>query len=140
MQIVGFNFSKISAEKKKEPVGKIEVKSNIDLKSVETEKMDMIKDKEVLKFNFNFSINYEPAIANLLFEGKVLIMFEKEAAKEVLKRWKTKKLEDEVRIPLYNLILTRCNIKSLQLEEEFLLPTHIPLPKIRPENSKGYVQ
>lgn len=140
MQVIGFNFDKISAERKKKTDGKVEIKSNISLKSIETEKIELIKSEEVLKFNFEFTINYNPGLAELRFEGSVLMMIDKEKAKEILKKWKTKKIADDVRLPLFNLILTKCNIRALQFEEEFNLPSHIPMPRIQPpSNNQGYV-
>lgn len=141
MQIIGFNFTKISSERKKVPEGKLEIKSNIDIKSVALEKIEMIKDKDVLKFNFEFTVDYHPNIASLVFEGAILIMAEKEKAKDILKKWKSKKIADEIRLPLFNTILTKCNLKALQLEEELSLPTHVPMPKLAPpQNNQGYVQ
>lgn len=141
MQVIGFNLEKISAERKKPVAGKLEIKSNINVKEIATEKLSVIKDKDVLKFSFEFSINYEPGIADLKFEGSVLVITEKNQAKDILKKWKTKKIADEYRIPLFNLILTKCNLRALQFEEELALPTHIPMPKIQPpQNDKGYVQ
>lgn len=141
MQVIGFNFTKISAERKKAPEGKIEIKSNINVKAIEPEKVELLKDKDVLKFSFEFSIDYNPSLANLQFEGFVLMMLEKSQAKEVQKKWKSKKIEDSVRLPLFNLILTKCNLKALQFEEEFGLPTHVPLPRLAPpQNNQNYVQ
>jgi len=141
MQVIGFNFTKISSERKKAPEGKIEIKSNINVKTIEPEKLELIKEKDVLKFTFEFSIDYTPGIAKLDFEGFSLIMLEKNKSKEILKKWKSKKIDDDVRLPLFNLILTKCNLKALQLEEEFGLPTHVPMPKLAPpQNNQGYVQ
>ncbi len=141
MQIIGFNFTKISSERKKAPEGKIEIKSNINIKNIEQEKLELLKDKDVLKFSFEFSVDYTPGIANLLFEGFILVIVEKEKMKDILKKWKGKKLTDETRIPLFNTILTKCNLKSLQLEEEFGLPTHVPMPRVQqPQEGKSYVQ
>ena len=141
MQIIGFNFSKISAEKKKALDGKIEVKSNLEVKNISPEKIEMIKDKDVLKFGFEFTIDYTPNVASIAFEGFILLIVDKEQSKEILKKWKAKKVSDEVRIPLFNMILTKCNLKALQFEEEFGIPTHIPLPRINPQqNNQGYVQ
>jgi hypothetical protein len=140
MQVIGFNFEKISAEKKKMPEGKVEIKSNIDIKSITTDKVDIIKDKEALKFSFEFVVDYTPGIAELKFDGFVLTIQEKDKSKDILKKWKTKKLSDEVRLPLFNLILTKCNLKALQLEEELGLPTHVPMPRLAPpQNNQGYV-
>jgi|WetSurMetagenome_2_1015567.scaffolds.fasta_scaffold210843_2 hypothetical protein len=141
MQVIGFNFDKISADKKKLPEGKIEIKSNINVKSITQEKVELLKDKDVVKFSFEFYVDYLPDIAKILFEGSILAIFEKEQFKDVLKKWKNKKISDEIRLPLFNLILTRCNLKALQFEEEFNLPTHVPLPRISPQpDNQGYVQ
>ena len=141
MQVIGFNFEKISAERKKAPEGKIEIKSNINIKSISPEKIELIKDKDVLKFSFEFTIDFSPNIAELKFEGSVLAIIEKEKVKDILKKWKTKKIIEEVRLPLFNLILTKSNLKALQFEEELNLPTHVPLPRIQPQqNNQGYVQ
>ncbi len=141
MQVIGFNFTKISGERKKAPEGKLEIKSNIDLKSTTEEKIELVKDKDVLKFSFEFTINYNPGIAAIVFEGFILAILEKAKFKEVLKSWKNKKVPDDIRLPLFNMILTKCNLRALQIEEELGLPTHVPMPRIAPpENNKGYVQ
>jgi hypothetical protein len=140
MQIIGFSFEKILAERKKNPQGKIEIKSNINLKDVKEEKVSLIKDKDVLRFTFEFSIIYAPDIAEIKFQGFILGIVEKEKFKETIKNWKTKKIPDDLRLPIFNLILTKCNLKALQFEEEFGLPTHVPLPKISPPQDKSYVQ
>ena len=141
MQIIGFNFEKISGERKKIPQGKIEIKSNINVKSISPEKIELLKDKDVLKFNFEFTVDYEPNIASLVFEGFILVIIEKEKVKDILKKWKNKKISEEVRLPLFNLILTKCNLKALQIEEEFGLPTHVPLPRLQPpQQGQKYVQ
>ncbi len=141
MQLIGFNFTKISSERKKAPEGKLEIKSNININSIASEKIEMIKDKDVLKFSFEFKIDYTPEIASLLFEGFILSIVEKDKMKDILKKWKSKKISDEVRLPLFNTILTKCNLKALQLEEELGLPTHVPMPRLQPQaNNQGYVQ
>ena len=137
-RIVGFNFEKIHAERKKPPKGKIQITSNINIKSIEQEKLDIAKEHATLKFNFEFSINYKPNLAELTFQGFVLGLFEKNKTKEVLKKWKNKKIQDEIRIPLFNFILTKCNLKALDFEQEFGLPPHIPLPKISKTNNAKY--
>ena len=140
MQIIGFNFEKISAERKpKKIIKNLEINSNINIKNISKEDLDIIKDKPALKFEFEFSISYKPEIAKILFQGFILGIVEKDESKDILKKWKNKKIPEEIRIPLFNLILTKSNVKALQLEEELGLPTHIPLPKIKPEKqNKSY--
>ncbi len=140
MQVIGFSFEKISVERKKAPQGKVEINSNINIKSIGPEKIELIKDKDVLKFNFEFSVNYTPDIARVLFEGFILAIIKKEKVKEILKKWKAKKISEEFKLPLFNLILTKCNLKALQFEEELGLPTHVPLPRLQPSKpEQGYV-
>lgn len=137
MQVISFSFSKIQAEKKKKLEGKIEIGSNINIKSLSQEKLDIVKDKPVLKFEFEFSVNFKPDIAEILFNGTVLVLTEKDEAKNILKKWKTKIIPDEIRIPLFNLIMAKCNLKALEFEEELNLPNHIPLPKLKAEQEKN---
>ncbi len=137
MRIIGFNFNKISAEREKSKKGKINVNSNIDIKKVEEEDFELSKKQKALKFNFNFTVEYEPKIAEISLQGFVVALFNKKDAKEILDKWKDKKIPDKIRIPLFNFILTKCNLKSLTFEEEFGLPTHIPMPRIKnPDETK----
>jgi len=143
MQVIGFNFEKISAERKeqeKKPEEKIEINSNISVKDITQEKIGIVKDKPVLKITFEFLVNYKPNVADIILRGNILTLVEKDEAKSITKKWKDKKISDDVRIPLFNIILTRCNLKALDLEEQLNLPTHIPLPRIKPQQqgNKSY--
>jgi len=139
MQVIGFNFKKISAERKKPAEGKIQVDSNIHIQEITSDKVELIQNKEILKFDFEFTISYSPNFAAISFEGSVLITLEKKESKDILKKWKEKKISDELKIPLFNLILTKSNLKALQLEEELGLPAHIPLPKLGAQKKQDYV-
>lgn len=144
MRVIGFNFEKISAEKKNPIKGKIEIASNINIKEITQEKLDVVKDKPVLKLTFDFTVQYKPNIAEIKLEGLILVLAEKDESKAILKKWKNKKISDDIRVPIFNHILTKSNLRALQLEEELNLPAHIPMPKIRQEgqdsnqNKTGY--
>ncbi|MFH1307243.1 MAG: hypothetical protein ABIH72_00125 [archaeon] len=142
MQIVGFNFQKISGERTNPSKGKIEIKTNIDVKKVTSEKIEALDNKEIIRFDFEYAIGYEPKIANISFEGYVLVVFDNQKTKDIIKKWKNKKIGDELRIPLFNFIFSKCNIKALQLEEEFSLPPHIPMPKLGPpkDQNREYIK
>jgi len=131
MQIIGFNFEKIQVARKGQPKGKLELKSNINIKAITQEKIEIMKDRPALKFDFEFTVDYKPNVAEIIFQGFVLGLLDKEKTREVVKKWKTKKIPDEARVPLFNFILTKCNLKALHFEEEFGLPPHIPLPRVR---------
>ncbi len=132
MQIIGFNLTKYSGERKNPPKGKININYNLEIVNVSKEKVDIVSDKDVFKFDFKYTINYKPDFAIIEFEGNILSIVEKDNVKELQKSWKKKKVPDEIRLGLFNLIMTKCNIKALQLEEELGIPSHVPLPKIAP--------
>ena len=57
MQVIGFNFEKIQAERKSHGKGgKIEINSNINIKEIIEDTIDVVKEKPVLKVNFEFSM------------------------------------------------------------------------------------
>ena len=135
MQIISFNFDKIKAEKKNPIKGKLEINSNINIKSINQEKLEMIKDQAAIKFEFVFVVDYKPNIAEISLEGSTILLADKDKGKEILKKWKNKKVPEDVRLPLFNVILTKSNLKALQLEEELNLPSHIPMPKLKPQEA-----
>lgn len=129
MQIIGFNFTKISAERKGSPQGKLNIKMGINFSKIEKEKA-LSLGQEVLRTEFEFNISYEK-VSNFDFKGAIYITSTPEKLKEIIKKWeKEKKIPEDIKVPLYNFVLTKCNVKALQFEEEFNLPPHIPLPKI----------
>jgi hypothetical protein len=138
VKIVGFNLTKISIEREKEMKGKLEIKSNLSVTDVNKENIDLSKENEVVAFDFNLTINYEPKVAEIVFNGEVLVLMSHEEAKNVFKKWKKKEIEDSIRIIIFNTILVKCNIKALELEDELNLPTHIPMPKLAPQQQKSY--
>jgi hypothetical protein len=132
MRIIGFNLSKISAERIDEIVGNLEVTQNIDIQDIKEEEIPFSKEK-ALKIFFNFKINYSSDFAKIDFTGIIIILPEKEELKEILKQWKDKKIPEDTRVPLFNFIMAKCNVKALSLEDELNLPTHFQMPRI---NSK----
>ncbi len=129
MKIIGFNLLGISVKRKENLTGKLEIKQNINIKEIVKEKIPISKN-EILKLKFGFNVDYSGDFAKLELEGFVLLLPEKEELKKVLKSWKSKKLPDDLRIPIFNFIMSKCNIKALNLEDELALPLHIPMPRI----------
>ncbi len=132
MKIIGFNLSKISAEKKEKSPEKLQINQNIDIQDIGKEKI-LISQNDILIVKFKFSIDYSENFAKVEFSGAVLIMPEKAELKEILNSWKDKKIQDNVRTPLFNFIMSKCNIKALNLEDELGLPFHMPMPRINPQ-------
>lgn len=134
IRVIGFNFIKISAEKLKENLDKSEslkIDTKMDISYVEPFKSDFFKMKEdVLKVGFVNIISYEPGLAKIEINGDIIISADPKTAREILKGWKDKTTSEDFRIFIFNIILRKSNIKSLQLEEELGLPPHIPMPAL----------
>ena len=142
--IVGFGFTKLSAEKGEPAKGKIDINNNVSIKNVQEDNFSLGKDKQqnVLRFVFEFTSKYEPNVGSILFEGELLYMEEPKKAKEILASWKKdKKLPKEMMAGLLNTILTRCNVQALILSQQVNLPPPIPLPKVQVQQQaeKNYI-
>lgn len=135
MPVVGFNLQRISAEKKGQITGKLNIKNNLNITNIEQEKNAITASDEVIKINFKFSVSYDPDIGALDIEGNLLFMDTPEKIKKIMDNWtKDKKLEKEVSTLVFNTILARCNIKALTIEQDVNLPPHFRLPLIKPKN------
>ncbi len=132
MTIVGFNFSKISVEKKEAAKGKITINNNIAIKSVEKKDLSLGAAKqEGVKFVFAFVSKYDPKFAEILLEGDVLYLASSEEVKKIVDGWKkTKKVSKDVMAQIMNTALTKCNVQALILSKEVNLPPPIPLPSV----------
>ena len=132
MRFIGFNFSKISIEKSKDNLENLKISNKINISEIKKVKSDFFKTKEeILEAKFSYEIIYEPQIANLSFEGSVLLSIDSKESKEILKKWETKEISENFKIILFNIILKKSNLKALQLEYEMNLPTHITLPFLK---------
>ena len=131
--IAGFNFTKLIAEKKAVVKGKVNVNNNVAIKNVENADLSLGKQKQnALKFTFEFTSKYEPAIGDITFEGEILFIEEPKAVKDILASWKKdKKIDKEVMMALLNTVLAKCNIQALILSQEINLPPPIPLPRVQ---------
>lgn len=131
--IIGFNYSKIAVDKKTPITGKVEITRDLIIKDMKEEK---IQDKSAILVSFEFNVAYEPKIASIDINGNVLYMTEE--AKSIIAEWKkSKKLSNEkMTYDVVNTILTKCDVKSLQLSEEMNLPPAIKLPRVVPKEEK----
>ena len=131
--IVGFGFTKLSAEKHETAKGKIDINNNVSIKDIKEDSFSFGNNSQnVLKFIFEFTSKYEPAIGTILFEGELLYMEDPKKTKEILTSWKKeKKIPKELMAGLLNTILTKCNVQALILSQEVNLPPPIPMPKVQ---------
>jgi len=134
MALIGFNFTKISVEKKKQVKGKINITNNIEFKNITEAKINFM-DKDALNIEFEFTCKFEPDLGIIELKGNSIELLSPEATKEVLDTWKKDKvLAKSVASKILNTILHKCNIESVVLSNSMNLPSPIPLPKINMDN------
>jgi len=132
MKVIGFNFTKLSAERLKETVEDIKINTELDFPEIKETKSPFLKIKEeLLEAKFEYKVNYEPGLAKVVIEGKVLFSVDEKTANEVLKQWKKKNLPEDFRILLVNVVMRKSALKALTLCDEINLPVHVPLPTLR---------
>ena len=125
MKLVGFNFRKISVERFLDKNKELKLNTNIDISEIEKVETELLKGFEVvLGVKFKYSLNYDPHTAKIELNGSLLLALDEKLAQEILKNWKNKKMSEEFKFPLFNLILRKCNVRALQLEDEMNLPFH----------------
>ena len=137
MRVIGFNFTKISIEKLKEITEIPKVKTEINIFEIKGVKSTILKTKEeIIEAKFEYIVNYEPESAKINIEGRTLLSVDPKIAKDILKQWKKKKMPEEFRMLLFNVILRKSALKALPLEDELNLPLHTPLPSLRRTKEK----
>lgn len=142
MQIIGFNLTKLLAEKSPE-FKRGTINTNIEFTNLEKSELDLLKDSQAVNISFIYTILYETENGKeqkkkkqgeVSIEGNIIISVTKEQSKNLQKAWKKKTLDNEFKLPLFNFILRKCSIKAAQLEDDIGLPVHIPIPRISPKN------
>ncbi len=145
MKVLGFNFTKITAERDKDSKADGSINTNVEFLEIEKDNIEILRDSEIIRVSFKFSIDYKDApgkekikgeskkdktTAQISFEGLIILSLEKENSKEILKNWKNKIISQDLSSFLMNFILAKCSIKALTLEQELSLPAHFPLPRV----------
>ncbi len=133
MALVGFNFLKISAERKAELKGKIGVSNNVVLKKVSKSQIGISLEKEqAIEIEFAFTSTYSPEVGKIEMVGKILLLEPKDVAEKIVAEWeKTKKLPPLMMQQVFTTILRKCNIQAIVMAEEIGLPSPIKLPEVR---------
>jgi hypothetical protein len=134
IKLLGFNFTKLLVEKNPNFKGTHSIESNIDLKSIEKHKLELLRE-EAVKVVFNFVLNYKE-LGKVEIAGDLLLLLDEKTKKQVLDEWKDKKLPNDIRLIILNIILQKSSLKALQLEEELGLPFHMQLPSLQLQNPK----
>jgi len=132
MKIIGFNFNKICIEKLSDKLKELKINTNIDIKRVKQLKQDLFQTKEeVLEVKFGYEVDYSPDIAKISLSGNIVLLVDSKTTKKFLKEWKNKKVPEEYKLTIFNVIMKKSNLKAIQLEDEMNLPLHISLPSVK---------
>ena len=132
MPIVGFNFKKISAEKKAQVQNNDKIQNIIKIATVEESTIKIgSEEQKVAAISFEFAVDYAEA-GKLEFLGNIIYYDTEEVVKGLISGWKNEsKVNPQFGTMIYNFIMARCNIKALQFEDEVGLPLHLRLPRLR---------
>tara|TARA_Y100000310_G_scaffold311244_1_gene357354 strand:- start:519 stop:929 length:411 start_codon:yes stop_codon:yes gene_type:complete len=132
MPIIGFNFDKIQAEKTNKHQGNVNIKNNVSVTDIQPDKVALSTSEDVLKFIFEYNINYEPNVGSINLNGHVLFLENKKKVKDILSSWKKeKKIPSPIMQAIINHVLAKCTIKALNLENDVGFPPHINMPKVK---------
>jgi hypothetical protein len=132
MGIVGVNFDKISAEKTGILKAPLNINQNLNIVKLEKDTTPFSDAQEVIKFYFEFNVNYQDKIGNLDIGGHVIYVEDKKEITKILDDWsKEKKINTELSTLILNTALVKCSITGLNMTQNVNLPPHIPLPKLK---------
>ena len=135
MRIIGFNLTKILAERQEEDGQGISVDQNIDIKDIKEEKIPITNNK-ALKIKFTLTVTYSKDFGKIEFEGSIMTLPDEGEFKSIMDSWKDKKIPENMRLGIFNFIMVKCNVKALYLEDEMGMPLHVPMPRLTKEVQK----
>jgi len=137
MKLINFSFKKISVEKTADSYKKLNLNTKINVSEISPITLEFFKGEEdLIKVKFSYIIDYAPDIAKIELNGEIILAIEKTLSKGILEAWKEKKMTDDFKLILFNLILKKSTVKALELEEEMNLPLHIPSPTLKNPKKK----
>ncbi len=137
MAIIGFNLTKMSCERKQQANGKITVSNNINITQVDEAKLNAASSTSTaLAISFRFELKYNPDVGSILIEGNILELTTEVEAKENVAAWKERKvIKPALFQTIMNAIFSRCQVHGIILAKELALPSPVPLPKIKVEQT-----
>lgn len=130
MTFVGFNFTKISAERTGGAERNVRVENNVGITNI-VESTIVDPKKSLLKFQFAFVCKYQPSVGSIEINGELIEIFDKEFAAKVIEGWtKHKALHKEVTARVINTILGKANVEAIIISRDLGLPSPVALPKV----------
>ncbi len=138
MPVINILINEVKGERKKTPVGNINIRSTPTIKNIEEKNFDLKGIDKVLSIEFEFKTEYEPKIGFIQLSGDLI--YAGADNKEVLKKWKkNKKIDEKIGIEVINSIFRRCIIKAVALAEDLQLPPPLQIPRFTPATGSEYI-
>lgn len=133
MTVIGFQFTKILAERLTLPKGKINIQNNVSLTNVEEAPLMVKSEKQgSAKVYFSFTSKYEPKYGLIDLQGEVVWMDDKKNIQAMVSEWKkAKKLPKEMATPILNTVIQKSNIQALVMSRDVSFPPPLQLPKLK---------
>lgn len=129
---MGLIYTKIYAEKLSNDFSNLKIETSLDITKIDELKNSNNQTKNrFLYIEFDYKINYGPKVAKIHFLGNLTISLDKEKAESLLKDWKNEKKIHPLKLIIFNIILSKANIKAIQLEDELNIPPHFKMPSLK---------
>ena len=128
---VGVFIHQVSAERLwdiEKPIPPVQIATNLNLVGVEQKREDL------LEVPFVFTINYNPAVAQISFKGKAHVTGEKEELMQIHSSYAEKKPPPVV---VVQSISNVAFLESIVITRTLNIPPPVPLPQISPAQTEG---
>tara|TARA_Y100000310_G_scaffold321736_1_gene379797 strand:- start:549 stop:1013 length:465 start_codon:yes stop_codon:yes gene_type:complete len=139
MPVISFHFDRINIEKKKPLEVPLKVENGMKIVDIKEEDVPISggKKEKVLRFYYEYSVEYKPNQADILIGGNLIFFEPEEKLDGIKKEWDAnKKLPGNLMQEVMNNVLIRCQVKALALSQDIGLPPHIRLPTVSSSPTK----
>lgn len=138
MTVIGFSFTKLTAELKKPSKGNLKVNSHVKINGLDKTNLSFDNKKTALKADFTYAVEYEPAVGNIEFKGDILFLQEQDEAQKLLDQFaKKKNVPKKIATVLVNNILKKSTMQAIIMSRDIALPPPIPLPGVKTKAGSG---
>ncbi len=124
MPVIGLSLNSINAKKFEEISGQVKINSNMNIIEVKEQVLPVLRATG-LAIDFEFKTKYldekDREKADISIDGTVIVM--EEEREKILKDWKKdKKLPDELKYQVIQVVSDKCSKKAIAISDDLQLP------------------